>query len=109
MNKIPGFKWNDAEALLARDFNAFNAKYSEGTKRKPFEFKNAVFNTDEPQRFDFDYEVGQRLHSNEPRCYQGVYMPPATPTCNFKCEGRDCFLNGPAPPNDGKRMLQESR
>lgn len=36
-------------------------------------------------------------------------MPPATPTCNFKCEGRDCFLNGPAPPNDGKRMLQDSR
>lgn len=53
----------------------------------------------------FEYEVGHRLHSNKPRCYQGVYMPPATPTCDFSCKGKECFLKGPAPPNVGKRML----
>jgi len=28
------------------------------------------------------------------------------PSCNLKCEGRECFLNGPVKPNGGKRMLQ---
>ena len=32
-------------------------------------------------------------------------MPPATPTCNFQCTGKECFLKGPAAPNVGKRML----
>lgn len=32
-------------------------------------------------------------------------MPPSTPTCSFKCSGRDCFLKGPSSLNTGKRML----
>jgi len=55
--------------------------------------------------FTFEYEVGHRLHSDEPRCYQGVYMPPAKPTCDLKCSGRECFLKGPSAINTGKRML----
>lgn len=27
------------------------------------------------------------------------------PSATLKCEGRECFLNGPVPPNDGKRRL----
>lgn len=32
-------------------------------------------------------------------------MPPATPTCEFKCSGRECFLKGPSDINTGKRLL----
>lgn len=27
------------------------------------------------------------------------------PSAKLKCEGRECFLNGPVDPNKGKRML----
>ena len=53
--------------------------------------------------FSFEYEVGHRLNSNEPRCYQSVYMPPAKPACKFMCKGRECFLKGPT--SGRKRML----
>lgn len=45
------------------------------------------------------------MHSNEPRCYAGVHMTSPTPTCQFQCAAKECFLKGPAPPNTGKRML----
>jgi len=104
------FNWATEEALMNRDFTAFSKKYSDGTKRKVFDanmidFKNKYDQTQTDNWFEFQYEVGHRLHSNEPRCYQGVYMPPATPTCKFQCAGRECFLKGPAAPNGGKRML----
>jgi len=57
-------------------------------------------------KFDFSLEYGYRLHSDEPRCYQGMYMSVEKPSAELKCEGRECFLNGPVAPNDGKRMLQ---
>jgi hypothetical protein len=32
-------------------------------------------------------------------------MPPAKPTCEFRCKGYECFLKGPTAINTGKRML----
>jgi hypothetical protein len=34
-----------------------------------------------------------------------MYMSVETPSAKLKCEGRECFLNGPVKSNDGKRML----
>lgn len=32
-------------------------------------------------------------------------MPPATPTCKFQCQGRECFLEGPSDINTGARRM----
>lgn len=109
MSQDPKFNWSAAETLLVTDYTAWTKKYNDGDKRKNFkledvEYRNKFGNL-QKGLFSFTYQVGQRLHSNQPRCYQGVYMPPAQPTCNFKCQGRECFLKGPAAPNSGKRML----
>ena len=46
----------------------------------------------EENLFSFEYTVGSRLHSNEPRCFQGVQLKQETPTCDFYCKGKDCLL-----------------
>jgi len=105
------FDWATEEKLMQNDYTAFSKKYFEnGTDKKKnpmkkVEFKNKFGQIQFDEWFTFEYEVGHRLESKESRCYQGNYMPPAQPTCEFQCAGRECYLKSPAAPNTGKRML----
>jgi hypothetical protein len=93
------FEWDEAQTLLDRDNVAFKAAYGDRMSQPTrftmdeVSFKNKfdVMQT-EKGWFTFEYEVGQRLHSNEPRCFQGVQLEQQIPTCQFQCQGRECYL-----------------
>lgn len=44
---------------------------------------------------DFTYELGFRMHSNEPKCYAGDHLTSPEPTCELKCGEQQCLLMNP--------------
>jgi len=100
---------------LDTDFDKFSNTFSDdttGETLKVFTMDNVKFKNkfdvmqQEKGWFKFTYEIWWRMHSNEPRCYGGVHMTSPTPTCQFSCASKECYLKGPANPNqDNRRML----
>ena len=77
MNRHPEFDWDRVTKLITdRNFDQFNKEFKDaGGRRKVF-----TLNSVEPKNkygtltttsdsLVFKFEVGHRLHSNEPRCY----------------------------------------
>ena len=62
---------------------------------------------EESDWFKFEYEIGWRFHSNEPKCFAGDALAALkTKSCQFWCAEDQCTLNNPVQPNtDSRRML----
>jgi hypothetical protein len=57
--------------------------------------------------FHFEYEIGWKFYSNEPKCYAGDHLDLKTEKrCELWCGEDQCTLKNPAEPNTDKRMLQ---
>ena len=54
----------------------------------------------------FEYEIGWKFHSNEPKCFAGDHLTTKEKKCKFWCAEDQCTLKNPAQPNTHKRMLQ---
>lgn len=69
------------------DMEAFRQQFNVngGDTRRKFTMtnvpvKNPRYTTNEMRDwFTFEYEIGNALHSEEKKCYQGVYMSSETP------------------------------
>jgi hypothetical protein len=79
--KEAGLNWDNAQGVLDDNFEMFESIYNDAatnTNRKSFDFFQAKFSNKYGQEktgwIKFQYEVGHRLHSNYPQCYQGMYM-----------------------------------
>jgi hypothetical protein len=59
----------------------------------------------------FEYEIGWKFHSNEPKCFAGDILTNKKPSCEFWCGGDQCTINDPAYPNNDnnfRRNLQST-
>jgi hypothetical protein len=109
------FNWAASQELLrtrsASGLANFSTSFNTGTARRKFtmtnvQVKNPKYDaTTMRDWFEFEYEIGHMLHSEEKKCYQGVHMGAGIPSASLHCHGRECFLESPAAPNTHKRML----
>jgi hypothetical protein len=66
--------------------NDFQAKYGKamdltGVEAQDFKYADLTYKmqTEAQDLLNFRFEIGHRLHSDDQRCYQGVYMQPKIP------------------------------
>ena len=43
----------------------------------------------------FEYEIGWKFHSNEPKCFAGDHLTTKEPRCDFWCGDDQCILKNP--------------
>ena len=97
--------WSQMQSLLETDFKQFTTKYLDGKwddkhiiKQVTFKNKYGVDQA-ETDWFEFQYLIGHRLHSNEPRCLNGDNLEVETPTCKLWCKDAQCHLRNPPTPH----------
>lgn len=99
--------WSDLEYQLKADADKFIAAFGDTSNSKAFEMTKVKFSNkfgveqmEEEGWFRFEYEIGWKFHSNEPKCFAGDHLEKANPSCNFWCAEEQCRLKMPADPNN---------
>ena len=70
-------------------------------KRKVFEINKVKFYNkygvlqEENAWLKFEYEIGWKFHSNEPKCFAGDHLSKKNGSCQFWCAHKQCLLNDP--------------